>query len=211
MLQFLGGHDALDGIGTTARPLRAAAQAALPCLALRHCHYLPVVPALNGYTALRHLKLHRVPIGEALEWAVGIVAAGLPARLESFRLDAFWHGADWHDNPAEYPRAPVKTLVSVEWPRLRVIEVEWFQDLLDALAARPRGVVVFPRLLSIAAARTRDVQPRMLLSLLEQGAFPSLTGLAAPLLNQVSEHGARLVPYDESHMTTISPGAARGC
>jgi hypothetical protein len=220
VLDHLGSGSAHRGIGATAPALRTAVMAALPRLvvnnrrlqmdhrredasAFRQRQQQTVrraLPRLERYPRLLHLTVGGgLTPAEATKLEAGIVAAGLPARLESFHAVRSQQAYD-STSPTQGTRPLCADLLdSHDWPRLRALEVgldmHACKGFLDAVLARPAAV--FPRLQSLSVHALDVDMAGKLLALLDRGAFPALTALVPPT-------GEPRAPrYADSHMCSV--------
>ena len=167
VLDFLWGENALRGIGTTALALRAGAKALLPRLALMMNPHngFPSARWLKSFGRLQHLTIANDgwAKGQHEQLAANIAEAGLSARLQTFG-----YTADDCLNPIYAP-----LLANHAWPQLRSLNWEhMLVDFLDAVLERPAAV--FPQLETFDF-KLYGIHAGKLLTLLDRGAFPSLT------------------------------------
>ena len=174
VLDFLGGRDALRGIGATTHALRAEVKASLPRLNLkanRSASRFPFVALLKELGRLQHLAMDGYPTKEEHERIAGkLVEVGLPARLQ---LLTYYQNSNMGD-------MYWSLLVDHAWPQLRCLSCHdsAVDAFLDALLARP--AVVLLQLESLHIGALYAAQARKLLALLDRGAFPSLASLGDP-------------------------------
>lgn len=199
VLDFLDSRSALDGIGTTARGLRAAVKGSLLRFAMRVCSSRwPRPLPLREFTRLRHLVLRRaqwVPFkieeDDPMTW---MIRAGLNSRLESLRIDAACpdHTLDATQarKQQEDARRQMEAVMAADWPRLRLLDVGRLGGFLEALEKRaPAAATPFPALRSLAAAEMEQGDARRLLALMDRGALPALTAVMKSSIASASYDG----------------------
>lgn len=131
---------------------------------------------MEKYTRLCHLS---VRLGYVVYFKVGpaIVGAGLHSRLESLGLDTCFRSREWD---RDYIEEQMSTLVGMDWPRLRLLDVGRLGPFLDALEKRPGTTAPFPALRTLGVKWLEQGDARRLLTLIDGGTLPALRALDWP-------------------------------